>query len=182
MNYLIPEKIETQRLVLRTFREDDWSDLHRLYSDPECTRYTIGRTLTEGESWRAMAGMIGHWQLRGYGPYAVEEKSTGKVTGPVGLWYPHDWPEPEIKWALSGSYWGKGYASEAVRAVKRMVAEHIPELSPISLIYAENERSIRLALAVGAKFEKKIEFRGSTAHIYRHARSPVTPRQSGERR
>ncbi len=85
MNYLIPEKIETERLILRCFKEDDWIDLHRLYADPECTQYTIQRTLTEGESWRTMAAMIGHWQIRGYGPYAVEDKATGKVMGPVGL-------------------------------------------------------------------------------------------------
>ena len=168
VRYLIPEKIETERLILRKFRDADWMDLHKLYSDPECTRYTIQRTLTEGESWRTMATMIGHWQIRGYGPYAVEEKSTGRVMGPVGLWYPNDWPEPEIKWALSRSFWGQGYASEAARAVKKMAHRYLPETSLISLIFAENEPSIRLALAIGAMFEKKIEFRGIVAHIYRH--------------
>ena len=170
MDYLIPEKIETQRLVLRTFKEDDWIDLHQLYSDPKCTQYTIQRTLTEGESWRTMAGMIGHWQLRGYGPYAVEEKSTGKVLGPVGLWYPNDWPEPEIKWAIARSFWGQGYASEAALAVKQMAASYVPDISLISLIFSQNERSRRVATALGAKFEREIEFRGLVAHVFRHCR------------
>ena len=168
MNYLIPEKTETQRLILRTFNEDDWVDLHRLYGDPECTRYTIQRTLTEGESWRTMAAMIGHWHIRGYGPYAVEDKASGKVMGGVGLWYPNDWPGPEIKWSLAREYWGRGYASEAARAVKKIAAEYMPETSLISLIFADNEASIRLAIAIGAKFEKEIEFRGQVAHIFRH--------------
>ena len=168
MNYLIPEKIETRRLILRMFRDSDWIDLHKLYSDSECIKYTLQRTLTEGESWRPMAGMIGHWQLRGYGPYAVEDKTTGVVMGPVGLWYPNDWPEPEIKWALSRSFWGQGYASEAARAVKQMAAEYVSDVSLISLIFSENERSQKLALALGAEFEKEIEFRGLSAHIYRH--------------
>ncbi len=168
MDYLIPGKSETERLILRCFREDDWKDLHTLYSDPQCTRYTIQRTLTEGESWRTMATMIGHWQIRGYGPYALEEKSTGKVLGPVGLWYPNDWPGPEIKWALTRDYWGHGYASEAARAVKKIAAEYLPELSLISLIFADNAPSIRLAMALGAKFEEEIIFRGQVAHIYRH--------------
>ena len=174
MNYLIPERIETQRLTLRTFREDDWIDLHGLYSDPECVEYTIGRTLTEGESWRTMAGMVGHWQLRGYGPYAVELKTTGRVVGPVGLWYPNDWPEPEIKWALSRSYWGHGYASEAARAVIKMAAKQVPDISPISLILPENERSRKLAIGLGAKFEKEMEFRGSVAQIFRHDKENIT--------
>ena len=62
MKYQIPEKTETKRLILRTFEESDWTGLHKLYSDPECTRYTIQRILTEGESWRTMATMIGHWR------------------------------------------------------------------------------------------------------------------------
>jgi len=168
MNYLIPERIETPRLILRTFQDTDWVDLHALFSDPECTRYTIQRTLTEGESWRMLAALVGHWQLRGYGPYAVEEKESGTVMGPVGLWYPIDWPETEIKWAISRRYWGRGYASEAARAVWQMAAGHLPDTPLISLIFSENERSIRLAKAIGAHFEKEMPFRGITAHIYRH--------------
>ncbi len=169
MNYRIPERLETPRLILRLFKENDWMDLHALYSDPECTRYTLQRTLTEGESWRTMATMIGHWQIHGYGPYAVEEKSSGKVIGPVGLWYPNDWPEPEIKWALARAWWGHGYASEAARAVKHVAAVLFPDRPPISLIFADNEPSKRLAIAIGAVFEKEIEFRGVSAHIFRHS-------------
>jgi len=169
MNYLIPETTETERLILRCFKEGDWGDLHEIYSDPQCTRYTIQRTLTEGESWRAMATMIGHWTIRGYGPYAVEEKSTGKVAGAVGLWYPNDWPEPEIKWALSRAFWGCGYASEAARKVKKIAAKYMPGTSLISLIFPDNDPSIKLAEALGAKFEKEIAFRGQIAHIFRHS-------------
>jgi len=169
-NYLIPEKIETDRLVLRCFKEDDWVDLHQLYSDPECTRYTIQRTLTEGESWRTMAALIGHWQVRGYGPYAVEDKVSGKVMGPVGLWYPNDWPEPEIKWALSRDFWGCGYARESAWATKKMAAEYMPGTSLISLIFPDNKPSIKLAEALGAKFEKEFKFRGQIALIFRHSK------------
>ena len=115
-----------------------------------------------------MASMAGQWLLRGYGPYAVEEKSTQSVLGTVGLWYPLEWPEPEIKWALARRHQGKGYASEAVRAVQSMVQECLPDLSLISLIDCRNAASIRLALAVGATLEREIEFAGSPFHIYRH--------------
>lgn len=171
MNYKIPERMETDRLILRTFSEADWRDLHVLYSDEECVKYTIQRTLSEAESWSAMASMIGHWQLKGYGPYAVELKESGVVIGPVGMWYPHGWPEPEIKWALARQYWGKGYAAEAARAVKEMAESYLSEVHLISLIYSGNERSKALALSLGAKLEKDIEFRGNVAHIFRHSKS-----------
>lgn len=164
----IPETLETDRLVLRMFVEDDWRALHEHFSDAECTRYTFRRALTEAASWRAMASMAGHWLLRGYGPYAVEEKASGTVLGTVGPWYPLEWPEAEIKWALARRHWGRGYASEAVRAVQRMAQEHLPGPPPISLIDSRNAFSIRLALAVGATLEREMEFAGGPFHVYRH--------------
>lgn len=164
----VPTTLETARLTLRPFRHEDWPALHAYYSDADATRYTVGRAFTEAESWRAMAGMAGHWMLRGFGPYCVEERDSGSVLGVAGLWYPNDWPEPEIKWALARPYWGRGFASEAARAVQAMAARYLPDLHLISLIHEENEASMRLAEAVGATFEREVDFRGSTARIYRH--------------
>jgi len=168
--FLVPEQIESQRLILRMIREDDWSSLHEHYSDPESVRFTSPRAVSENETWYAMARMLGHWQLRGYGPYAVEEKATGQVLGAIGLWYPREWPEPEIMWSLTRRYWGLGFASEAVRAVQAMSRVHIPDISLISVIHRDNAPSIALALAVGAKFEREMPFRGDTWPIYRHPR------------
>jgi RimJ/RimL family protein N-acetyltransferase len=164
----MPLRIETARLVLRQFVHADWSELHAHYSDPDCTRYTFGRALTEGESWRAMASMVGHWVLRGYGPYAIEDKSTGQVLGTAGVWYPNDWPEAEIKWALSKAHWGKGFASEAVRGVQSAGLLALPDLALISLIHTANAASHQLALSVGCRLEKHLEFRGGQWCIYRH--------------
>jgi RimJ/RimL family protein N-acetyltransferase len=166
---IVPLQLETPRLLLRGFRNDDWQAMHEHYSDEECVRYTFGRAQNEGGSWRAMASMVGHWQLRGYGPYALEDKANGAVLGTVGLWYPVDWPEPEIKWALLRRHWGQGYASEAVRAVQAMTREHF-EKPLISFINSANAPSIALALAVGATLEHETEFRGSLWHMYRHPR------------
>jgi RimJ/RimL family protein N-acetyltransferase len=168
MKSLIPERLETTRLVLRTLREDDWVRLHEHYSDPICTRYTFGHALTEGESWRAMASMAGHWVLRGYGPYGVEERASGDLLGVVGLWYPNDWPGPEIKWALIRRHWGNGFASEAARAVREMAKDVLPTASLISFIHSENSPSIRIAVAVGGAWERDVEFRGGKWQVYRY--------------
>lgn len=167
----VPLTIDTPRLTLRQFAADDWKALHEHYSDVECTKYTFGRALSEGETWRAVASMAGHWQLRGYGPYAVVEKATGAVVGTVGFWYPNDWPEPEIKWALVRRFWGRGIAGEAARAVQRVAPDHFAK-PLISLIGAQNAPSIKLALSVGAKLEEETLFRGNPFHIYRHPANP----------
>jgi RimJ/RimL family protein N-acetyltransferase len=168
MRYSIPESIETERLRLRIFRESDWNDIHEYYGDPECAKYTSGRPLKDYESWQKLAALVGHWELRNYGSYALQEKSSGRVIGVAGLDYPFDWPEPEIQWGLVRKYWGKGYASEAVRAVKKVSAEYLPDLSLISLIHPENSNSISLAKAVDAHFEKEYFFRDDTWLIFRH--------------
>ena len=168
----VPLELETTRLLLRQFRNEDWRSLHEYYSDINATRYTVGRELSEGESWRTMACMLGHWQLHGFGPYAIELKETQELLGTVGFWYPADWPEPEIKWGLIPKYWGKGYASEGARAVHLAGRKHMPEISLISFIDRNNTASINLALAVGAVFEKELDFRGGRFQVYRHKREP----------
>ena len=172
MKYKIPEQIETERLILRYLLEKDWKDLFEYYSDELCMKFTAGRALTDWETWRSLATMVGHWQLRGYGPYAVVEKEGGRVLGPVGMWFPLEWPEPEIKWGLARKEWGKGYASEAALAVRKMAGDYLPDLQLISLIAADNKASIKVATSIGAVYEKDVPFRdGSDIGLYRHLHS-----------
>ena len=168
MGFFVPETLETGRLLLRQFREADWKHLYEYYSNETATEYTYGRALTESETWRTMCLMIGHWQVRGYGPYAVEEKASGGVLGTVGFWFPQGWPEPEIKWALAPRHWGKGFAKEAGLAVLEAGRSHLPDIRLISLIHVDNQPSIRLANALGATFEKAIDYEGRPHGIYRH--------------
>jgi RimJ/RimL family protein N-acetyltransferase len=174
----IPLSIATPRLLLRFPREDDWRALHAYFGDEDSVRYTTRRAFTEAETWRAVAGVAGHWALRGYGPYVITDRARGDVLGLCGLWYPNDWPEPEIKWALVPAARGQHYASEAARAVLAMAHVHLG-WTPISLIDHENVASIALACTLGARQESTIEFRGRPAHLYRH-RSP--PRSDAVRR
>ena len=152
--------------------EEDWRPLHAYYGDAESVRYTVGRPLNEGQTWRTLAGAVGHWTWRGYGPYTLVTKDEGSVVGISGLWYPGDWPEPEIKWALIPSARGRGLASEAARTVHAMARRHLPDLRLISLISVGNEASVRVALAVGAHLEREVDFRGGRAAIYRHPAEP----------
>lgn len=168
MSFLVPEQLESDRLLLRQFEEADWRELHKYYSDEAATKYTYGRALTEAETWRTMCSMIGHWQVRGYGPYAVEQKSSGRLLGTVGFWYPNDWPEPEIKWGLVRSFWGKGFAKEAAGVVLAAGIEHLSDCALISLIHHDNKPSIGVALAVGATLERSIDYEGEQHGIYRH--------------
>jgi RimJ/RimL family protein N-acetyltransferase len=163
---LIPLRLQTPRLTLRTFDEQDWDALHAIFEDEECVRYTIGVPLERWQTWRTLAGYLGHWQLRGYGPYAVVERPAGTMMGAVGLWCPGEWPEPEIKWCLARRFWGQGYATEAAAAVKAMAARELGWQRLISLILPENERSKAVARRLGGRYERTIPFRGGHAEIF----------------
>jgi len=167
---LIPDLLHTARLRLDRPRTDDWRELHAYYSDAECARYTFTNPLPEAETQRIVGALLKHWLRHGYGPYVLREAASDSVVGLVGLWFPREWPETEIKWAIIRRHWGKGYASEAARAVQAMLPAHLPQMQPISLIHAENQRSIALALALGARLEKQLEFRNAPFHMYRHRR------------
>jgi RimJ/RimL family protein N-acetyltransferase len=174
----IPLAIATPRLRLRFPAERDAAPLQAYFGDEASVRFTTGRAFTAAETWRSVAGVAGHWALRGYGPYVIEQRienggvagdAMAPVLGLCGLWYPGDWPEPEIKWALVPAARSQGIAREAARAVLAMARVHRPDLTPISLIRAANAQSIALAQALGATFDRTLPFRGDDAHVYRHA-------------
>jgi len=168
MKFLIPEKLETERLLMRLFREPDWIDLHRLYSDADAVKYTIVTPYTEFETWQKMASFTGHWTLKGYGPYGIEEKQSGRIIGFAGPYFPLSWPDPEIQWSLSQEFWGKGYASEAVKAIKKMLAEYVRDISFISIIHPDNKASLALAKKLNTIYEKDWNYKNIVWHIYRH--------------
>ncbi|MEO0970591.1 MAG: GNAT family N-acetyltransferase [Cyanobacteria bacterium J06639_18] len=85
-------RIETKRLILRGFQEKDLDPYAEMCSDSDVMRYIgTGITLSRAEAWRNMAMIIGHWYLRGYGLWAVEERQTGEMIGRIGCWNPEGW-------------------------------------------------------------------------------------------
>lgn len=75
--------LETERLLLRWLREDDFEQYAEICRDPEVMRFLNGQPLTDIEVWRQMAYFMGHWYFRGYGIWAVEEKRTRDLIGRI---------------------------------------------------------------------------------------------------
>lgn len=158
--------LETERLILRMWREDDFEDYARICADPEVMRFLGGKPFTRLESWRHMAFIVGHWQLRGYGHWAVEEKSSGRFIGRLGLLYPTGWPGFEIGWTIERESWGKGYATEGAHRVLAFAFTEMDKGHVISLIHPENKASIKVAEKLGEKVEGETEVLGIDVLIY----------------
>jgi RimJ/RimL family protein N-acetyltransferase len=93
---MTPE-LDTERLRLRALRLDDLDAYARMYSNPDVMRFLeSGVPLDRAAAFRSMATHLGHWQLRGYGQWALEERATGAFVGRAGLWQPEGWPGLEV--------------------------------------------------------------------------------------
>lgn len=159
--------LETERLLLRQFCESDLDAYAEMSADTEVMRYLgTGQPLTRAEAWRSMATILGHWQLRGYGQWAVVEKASGAMIGRVGCWQPEGWIDFEVGWTLRRAFWGKGYATEAASASVDFAFETLNRPYLISLIVPENQRSIRVAERLGERYMGSGEVRGQTVSIY----------------
>jgi RimJ/RimL family protein N-acetyltransferase len=161
--------IQTARLTLRMFREEDLDAYAAMNADPEVMRYIgeggpVGRDI----AWRQMAAFLGHWSLRGFGMWAIEETASGTLLGRAGYLYPEGWPGREIGWLLARNAWGRGVAFEASRAALDYGRSHLGLAELISLIRPDNARSIVLAERLGASLDREIDFLGGKALVYRH--------------
>jgi RimJ/RimL family protein N-acetyltransferase len=160
-------RLDTERLLLRGFEERDFDSYASMVADPEVTRFLgDGRPLSRGEAWRQFAMFVGHWVLRGFGVWAVEERATGAFIGRVGCFEPEGWPGFEVSYTLARSAWSRGYAREAAAAALTYGRDVLGRSRIISIIRPANVASIRVAKALGATVDGSVDFFGSLADIY----------------
>ena len=161
--------LRTERLVLRACRSDDLDAFAAISADAEVMRFIgPGDTLDRNATWRSMAAFNGHWTLRGFGMWAIERSSDGSLIGRAGLHHPPYWPELEVGWLLGREAWGLGYAREAAAAAIDWKRHQLPQTRLVSYIRPGNERSVQVALALGARFEGDGDLLGTPVQVYAH--------------
>ncbi len=164
--------LTTERLLLRPFRQSDLDVYAAMGADPETIQYLgEGRPLGRAASWRLMAMLLGHWDLRGYGMWALEDRVTHEFVGRAGLYCEEEWPGVEIGWVVRRNRWGAGLATEAARAAARHAFAELDVDHLISLIHPDNAASIRVAEKLGARFERLTSLRGQACLVYRLERT-----------
>lgn len=161
--------IESERLIFRAFQQDRDFDAYAKFYATDQTRY-YGGPLDRSLAWRAAAAMMGHWIIRGFGTWAVEEKATCDFCGMIGLWHPEGWPQREITWSVVTDKQGKGFAYEGAVRVRRYAYDTLGWDAVHSCILDGNTASIALAEKLGATLERKeVKPPRGTFLIYRHA-------------
>ncbi|KFL31585.1 hypothetical protein JP75_08635 [Devosia riboflavina] len=145
--------LETERLILRRHQVSDFEACCRLWGSEEVTRYIGGRPSTSEEVWSRILRYAGHWDLLGYGYFAVVERQSGALIGEFGLAdfrRAIDPPlrDPEAGWVLHPDFHGKGFAAEALMALLAW-ADAQDMARTCCLIDPENMPSLRLAKRMG---------------------------------
>jgi RimJ/RimL family protein N-acetyltransferase len=164
--------IETARLHLRRPVPADWDAFRDFMMSDRATAF--GSHGHEGRAFRAFASELGHWDIFGFGMFAVCRKGEGRPVALVGPWTPPDWPEKEVGWmVLDGAAEGTGIAREAAEAALGYVWRVLNWDTVVSYIAEGNDRSVRLAERLGARLDPAApgpEAVGRTVLVYRHPR------------
>ena len=174
--------LETPRLILRHFQDDDVDAMNSVLGDAEVMRFSEG-TKAPGQvsEWiqRWIDDLYDRW---GFGLWAVVERRTGLTIGYCGLTrFPGRCAvdETEIGFRLSRTFWGQGFATETATAVRDHAfgTLRLPKL--IAMIDPANVRSVRVVQKVGFRYEREAMLEGydHPDHVYSLTRDPgVRPR------
>lgn len=161
--------LTTGRLLLREFRPEDFEAYAQMMADPGVTRYLgAGQPMSRADAWRHLAMCAGHWVLRGFGLWAVEERSTGRFIGRIGCQEPEGFPAFEIAYTLAPEAWGKGYAREGAGAALQFARDELQHPAITSIIRPANTASIRVAESLGAVAAETVDFYGAPSVLYRY--------------
>ncbi len=160
--------LETARLILRSFREEDVDRMAQLFANPDFMRFSLG-VFTERKQTIAFVEKVIGWDRAGIpSQFAVVPRSEDGIIGYCGFFYhpEHAIEDIEIGYRLHPDYWNRGLITEAARAVRDHGFRDWKLSHVISLIHPENVPSRRVAEKNGMKIEKKTVFRGFPTLVF----------------
>jgi RimJ/RimL family protein N-acetyltransferase len=158
--------IETARLRLRGHTVADLAPCVAMWSDPNVTRFIGGKPSTEQQTWMRLLAYVGHWSLMGFGYWVIEERNSKEFVGEIGFAdfkrdiAPAMRESPELGFALASAWHGKGYATEAVRAVVTWADAHQRFQKTVCLINPENLASLRVVEKCGYRLFEQGAYNG----------------------
>jgi RimJ/RimL family protein N-acetyltransferase len=177
-----PPVLETERLLLRGYGVEDFTESAAMWSDAAVTRSIGGKPFSPEEVWAKILSCAGHWALLGYGYWVARERATRRFVGQVGFadlkrtLVPALGDAPEAGWALAGWAWGKGYATEALRGALGWLEKERGPTRTVCMIGPENAASRRVAEKAGFGEWQRTSYKGEPVVLFERAPSRHSPR------
>jgi ribosomal-protein-alanine N-acetyltransferase len=165
--------VETSRLKLRPFTEQDEESLYQILRGDDVLRYFPNPIPPDREKVaKLIAAQLKHWGDHGFGWWAVESLEEGELMGWNGLQFLPDTEEIEVGYLLGRPFWDKGFATEGAKAGLEFGFDGLGLETIIGLVHPENEGSKRVLEKLGMSFVEQAEYFGITVLRY------VLPRES----
>jgi RimJ/RimL family protein N-acetyltransferase len=153
--------LRTPRLVLRLWRPSDRAPFAAMNADPAVMAWLPAR-LTAAESNGLADAIEAHHRMHGFGLWALEIPGVAPFAGYVGLSVPGFTapftPCVEIGWRLAAAHWGRGYATEAARAVLTRAWDVLGLEEVVSFTTTGNERSRAVMARLGMRYDPADDF------------------------
>ena len=153
--------LETDRLILRTWRDTDREPFARMNADPVVMEF-FPACLSREESDEGVDRVQKHFRERGFGLFAAELRAERAFIGFIGLNVPrfvaHFTPCVEIGWRLAAAYWGRGLATEGARAVLRHGFDTLALDEIVAFTIPANLRSRRVMEKLGMTHDPADDF------------------------
>jgi RimJ/RimL family protein N-acetyltransferase len=154
-------QLQTERLLLRPWRESDLAPLCEMTADPRVME-DLPAPMSRPESEALIARIQSHFCDHGFGLWAIEVPGETEFIGFAGLWRAcfesAFTPCVEIGWRLTTSHWGRGYATEAAEVLLGLAFRQLELEEVVGLAVAENRRSRRVMEKLGMQADPKVEF------------------------
>lgn len=165
--------LETPRLRMRPFTEDDVDALHAVFEHPDVAAWID--VSTREDATVMIAKHVAHQVAHGYGQWAAEDGATGRLVGEVGLQVLEGGPDVEIGWVIARDRWGEGLAAEAAAPWLDVAWDHLGLDEVLAVIRPENAASRRVAEKLGMREEGTRHAYGRAMALYAISR----PRRAG---
>ena len=166
------ESIETERLILRAHRVEDFEDMHAMWSDPIVTQYIGGKPFSREDVWARLLRYAGNWAMLGYGYWAICERASGNFIGEAGFHnlhreiVPSFGDRPELGFALVPGAHGKGLATEAAQAALDWGDRTWDGGETVCMIAPENVPSGRIAYRLGYREMAATQYKGAPVVLW----------------
>ena len=151
--------IETERLILREFKDGDWASVHEYASDPEVVRFMDWGPNTEEETRNFIKRAISHQNEKPRRNFtlAIILKSENKLIGSCGIVVSDpDNRQGYIGYCLNRNFWGQGYATETARALLKFGFEKLNLHRIFATCDPKNVASARVLEKIGMKLEGRL--------------------------
>lgn len=171
------EPIETVRLILRPFQEDDLQEAFSWFRDPLVMRFTpSGPDRSLSQTALRIAKYRRHQAEHGFSKWIITDRQSGRTIGDAGLLYIAEYDWIDFGYRLARPYWGQGFASEAASGWIERAFAQLGLSSLVAIVHPENHTSIRVLEKLRFVKERRAQVLGMDSMVYRLSTEPaVTP-------